>query len=121
MRLARRHRQGKQNPPASVAQTGTPRSSSRPESSPGIRSEIVPLPPPAPSRLPGAAGREATIQHMGLPGTAGEATPRRSAAGSASTSNSNRQPLLRKGGRSDEWLYADAENSALGRSPILSP
>src|SRR6266568_1322519 len=45
---ARRRRRGKQNPPASVAQTGTPRSSSRPESSPGIRSEIVPLPPQAP-------------------------------------------------------------------------
>ena len=26
-----------------------------------------------------------------------------------------------KGGCPDEWLYADAENSALGRSPILSP
>jgi hypothetical protein len=39
---------GKQNPPASVAQTETPRSSSRLENSPGIRSEIVPLPLGAP-------------------------------------------------------------------------
>src|SRR5207244_4166387 len=47
---------------------------SRPESSPEIRSEIVPLPPQAPSRLPPVAGRQATIQHMGLPGTTGQAS-----------------------------------------------
>ena len=38
------NKRGKQNPPASIAQTETPRSSSRLENSPGIRSEIVPLP-----------------------------------------------------------------------------
>src|ERR1700724_2954002 len=48
MPRVRCHRRGKQNPPASVAQTETPRNSSRLENSPGIRSEIVPLPLGAP-------------------------------------------------------------------------
>ena len=71
MPRVRCHRRGKQNPPASVAQTETPRNSSRLENSPGIRSEIVPLPLGAPSRPPQVAGRDATIHHMGLPGTTG--------------------------------------------------
>src|SRR5512133_2830850 len=58
MPRVRYHRPGKQNPPASVAQTETPRSSSRLENPPGIRSEIVPLPLGAPSRPPHVAGRE---------------------------------------------------------------
>src|SRR6187551_1319403 len=58
MPRVRYHRRGKQNPPASVAQTETPRSSSRLENPPGIRSEIVPLPLGAPSRPPHVAGRE---------------------------------------------------------------
>src|SRR3984893_8596431 len=74
MPRVRCHRRGKQNPPASGAQTETPRNSSRLENSPGIRSEIVPLPLGAPSRPPQVAGRDATIHHMGLPGTTGSAS-----------------------------------------------
>src|SRR5437899_3845639 len=77
MPRVRYHRRGKQNPPASVAQTETPHSSSRPENSPGIRSEIVPLPLAAPSRPPRVAGRKATVHHMGLPGTTGYASDTR--------------------------------------------
>src|ERR1700724_2839848 len=58
MPRVRCHRRGKQNPPASGAQTETPRNSSRLENSPGIRSEIVPLPLGAPSRPPQVAGRD---------------------------------------------------------------
>jgi hypothetical protein len=56
MPRVRCHRRGKQNPLASVAQTEMPRSSSRLENSPGIRSEIVPLPLGAPL-APAACGR----------------------------------------------------------------
>src|SRR5271165_3680846 len=53
MPRVRCHSRGKQNLPASVAQTEMPRSSSRLENSPGIRSEIVPLPlgPPCARRV----------------------------------------------------------------------
>jgi hypothetical protein len=60
---------GQTRPSGQVAQTEMPRSSSRLENSPGIRSEIVHLPLGTPSRPPHVAGREATIHHMGLPGT----------------------------------------------------
>ena len=63
MPRVRCHRRGKQNPPASIAQTETPRNSSRLENSPGIRSEIVPLPLGAPSR-PAACGRAARLLYI---------------------------------------------------------